>query len=127
MSNSCCTDCGRPGGYSCSANVCKIPGTSNLNWVVQNSCLNGEEILYKFYYETRNMVWPGPTTAWVSRPGSNTTRTLTCYTGDKICFRGRQSMHDTYWGVDLDQSKACTNSCSFCADETVNPGPLTCS
>lgn len=124
--NSCCEDCGCASGYTCKSHVCKVTGTSTLRWVVSDGCYNGEEIDYKFYDETRGWVWPSSTTHWLTTSGDTTTRALDCYTGDKICFGGRQDIHRLFWGVDIDNSKSCVGCCFTCADDTVTIGPLTC-
>ena len=43
---------------------------------------------------------------------------LTCTAGDRICYGARQG--SSYWGVDIDNSKSCSNCCVFCADVSVS-------
>lgn len=124
--DNCCDDCGCPAGLTCSSRMCTVPVFSTLNWVVNDSCYDGEEIDYKFYDVTRSLVWPGTGTHWAISPGDTVTRSLTCYTGDKICIGGRQSGHLLFWGVDIDDTKSCIGCCFTCTDGTVSIGPLTC-
>lgn len=123
---SCCQDCGCQDSYACQANRCVFTGMSTLSWTVTNNCLNGENISFRYFSETRNWVWPSANQVFISTPGSNNTNRLTCNTGEKVCFGGRQPNHGYYWGVDWDHSKSCANCCFTCATQPVNSGTLIC-
>ena len=114
-STNCCRDCGCPSGYACDGAVCKIPGISTLSWKVEDFHY-GEQIGYRFYDQTRGLVWPSSTTVYLISGGGSYIHDLRCNTGDKICFGGRGYITGNYWGVDYDGTKACTGCCRTCAD-----------
>lgn len=114
--DNCCADCGCPTGLACERAKCRVPGTSDLLWTV-NSSVYSQNIDYRFFDQTRNLVWPGPTTYWSISGGGSATWRLTCYTGDNICFGGTgHSVTTRYWGVGLNGDKYCANCCMKCTD-----------
>lgn len=121
----CCADCGCPTGLICQAGSCKATGTV-LNWTVSNGCLNGEDVQFSFFSQSRSAVWPGGGLAYVSKPGSTVEQGLSCIAGEKICFGGNQPAHGLSWGVGIGNSINCTDCCATCANASVSYGPLGC-
>jgi hypothetical protein len=123
--DNCCVDCGCGSGLACERGLCRPPGTSYLTWTVISSVFT-QSINYRFFDESRGLVWPAPPLAYVLSAGGSATATLTCYTGDNICFGGNgASVPTTYWGVGVNNDELCASCCRTCTDGTtsINPTP----
>jgi len=123
-STNCCTDCGCQAGATCKNNICMSGGgtTSSMMWTIVNNCVDGEDIQYRYFDE----VTGSGSAAFVSKQGATFTQGLTCTTGNKVCFGGRQPNHGLTWGVDVDNTRTCSNCCFICADQSVSLPRLTC-
>jgi hypothetical protein len=117
--NNCCTDCGCAEGSSCVSNRCNYVGTATLDWTTSDGCLSGQTTYFKFFDVDNG----SESEQFYVTSGSSYTVSLTCTAGDRICFGARQG--SSYWGVDIDNSKACTDCCAFCTDGVVKH-TLTC-
>ena len=123
----CCKDCGCPSGRICrDTGGCEQVGTSTLRWTVKNSCMNGENVQIRFWDITDRLVWPTATTVYVQMPGTSVQYPMSCTTGAKVCFGANQAMHNHYWGIDIDWSKACDDCCYTCSTRDVTGYDLTC-
>lgn len=116
----CCQDCGCSSGLACERGKCRIPGTSDLEWAVYSNIYT-QSINYRYFDETRGLIWPPSGGYYTLSPGGSGGGTLTCYTGDKICFGANgASTPSTYWGVSLYNNQSCTSCCRTCADTSTS-------
>ena len=123
--SSCCEDCGCAGEQECSAGMCVAPSVV-MHWGIENGCFNGESILIKFFDVDRGVEWPAPAKAYSVAPGATQDFVLLCTPGDWICLGGQQPQHHLYWGVDIDNSKSCTQCCVRCAVQAGTTTTLMC-
>ena len=93
------------------------PATSSITINLIDGCADGRNIDYKYYDTINSLVWPSPTTHWVT-PGFNlkSTHTLECQNSGHVCIGARSGT--SWWGVDLDGSKSCTDCCLPCENKT---------
>ena len=125
---------GSGGRYDIRANVANVtppividppPPTSTVTFNITDACNDGFRIDYKFFDETNNLVWPSSSTHYFTNFYNTTyTHSLSCSTGAKICFGGETGTR--YWGVDVDDSKSCTDCCIICATGASWSRQLTC-
>jgi hypothetical protein len=98
-----------------------------MEWVVTNSCFNGEDIELRFFDTTNRLVWPPePGYVYVLPEGETRSQLLSCLTGSRICLGARQELHGFYWGVDINWSQSCAACCYTCSNVSVNFPPLVC-
>jgi hypothetical protein len=100
-----------------------------ITFNITDGCNNGISIDYKFYDETNNLVWPSATSYYyTSALNATYTSNLTCINGANVCYGARTTVNGTtiYWGVDLDNSKSCTNCCISCTNGNTLSRTLTC-
>jgi hypothetical protein len=69
----------------------------------------------EFYSQARNHIWPGNDQAYELRDSKAHTFTLSCQSGEKICY-GAWVKGDTdeYWGVGPDDEESCDDCCAVC-------------
>ena len=69
----------------------------------------------EFYAQGRSHVWPGKGKVYVIRDDDDHTYTLSCRSGEKICYgawvRGRTH---SYWGSGYGGTEACKGCCHSC-------------
>jgi hypothetical protein len=118
--DNCCADCGCLVGYSCRG-TCQYVGTSQMTWSMTDECNDGLPIDMRLFDVNAKLVWPAPPQYYILSPGQSYNDVITCNTGNKICIGMRQG--SSYWGVDLDDSKSCTDCCAFCGNTTVPFNP----
>lgn len=105
------------------------PVNQSITFNITDSCNNGISIDYKFYDETNNLVWPSATTYYyTSALGATYNSNLSCISGANVCYGARTTVGGStvYWGVDLDNSKSCTDCCIFCSNGNTLSRNLTC-
>jgi hypothetical protein len=116
------------GESSCTQATATITTTasgSTITWVIGDQCNNGSTMDYRFFDIDNNTVWPNSTQVYViSDDGQNYTSTLSCVSGDKVCY-GAQSGSYT-WGVGLNNTSACSSCCGFCGQSGSYSAELTC-
>lgn len=111
----CCKDCGcRLGNLCGSDGLCKSVGTATLTWKTMDNCLNNENVQLRFFDRDDRLAWPSYTTVYILEPGNSYSNGLTCTKGARICYGANQPQHKLYWGVDIDNSRTCTNCCYVC-------------
>jgi hypothetical protein len=118
--DNCCADCGCLVGYSCRGS-CVYVGTSTMTWSITDSCNDGLTIDMRLFDINARLVWPAPPSDYVLAPSQSYSQNITCNTGNKICLGARQGTK--YWGVDIDDSKSCTDCCWFCGNITATYNP----
>lgn len=112
--------------YCTSSGTCSSGGsTSTMTVKLDDQCNNGEQVRYKFWDVTSNLVWPSRSSSYLASYGSTYTSRLLCTTGDQVCVGARQTTAGLYWGVDTDNSKSCSSCCYTCDNVTVT-FPITC-
>ncbi len=90
-----------------------VTTTSVITFTITDGCNNGIPIDYKFYDETNHLVWPSSTTHYSTTAYNGVyAHNLTCNNNALVCYGGRSVTY--YWGVDLDNSKTCTDCCISC-------------
>ena len=100
-----------------------------INFTITDGCNNGVSINYKFYDETNNLVWPSSTTYYYTTAlNASYSSNLSCLEGANVCYGARSTLNggQIYWGVDLDNSKSCTNCCITCVNGNSLSRTLTC-
>ena len=91
-----------------------------MTWSFVNDC--NDPISLRLFDETNGT----ESDIYTLAGGQSGTRPFTCKTGDTICFGARDKNTLGSWGKDIDGSGTCTNCCAICANQSVDPGPLTC-
>ena len=118
--DSCCTDCGCANGSTCRANSCVYVGFSSMTWSFTDSCYDGDSVRLRLYDEDDWLVWPAPVGNYYTlAAGASGNATISCTTGNLVCYGADQPAHSIYWGVALDDSETCTDCCFTCAAGTV--------
>jgi hypothetical protein len=98
----------------------------SMTWAITDGCPNGEEIRYRFFTESEDWQWPGPGQYFVTNRYNETYRsTITCRSGDKICYGAWQPGRNNYWGVGEFGDGVCEGCCARC-DGEVHIRRLTC-
>lgn len=99
--------------------------TATITFNITDGCNNGISIDYKFYDVTANLVWPSASSHYFTSAFDATyTHNLQCTTNDKVCYGARSV--NTYWGLDVDGSKSCSDCCIFCTEGNSLSRRLTC-
>jgi len=118
------------GRYDMTLNIASVTPppvvtNSTITFTITDGCNNGVPIDYKFYDVTNNLVWPTSTTHYATQAYNATyNHDLSCNTGAKVCYGARSATY--YWGVDVDDSKSCTDCCIFCQSGNSLSRRLTC-
>ncbi len=101
--------------------------TSNLTLQFTDSCTNNVEL--KFYDQTNGDVWPSGSTHWVLNDGNTLSQTVSCQTGDNICFGAAVNGDNSqgYWGAGFGGQLGCTGCCYSCANSSPTGWNLQCS
>ncbi len=85
---------------------------SDLTWTVSNSY--HRTILLRFYGED-NRLWPNSSEAYELSSGESHTYSLSCYSGETVCFGASTRRGRHYWGVGLDNEySSCSNGDDCC-------------
>jgi hypothetical protein len=95
------------------------PSLETITFTITDGCNNGVQIDYKFYDETNNLVWPSATTHYSTLAYNGVyTHNLSCNAGANVCYGARTLVNgvQTYWGVDVDNSKSCADCCITCSN-----------
>ena len=110
------------------ANVTPPPVVNQtITFTITDGCNNAYPINYKFYDETNNLVWPSSTSFYyTSAYNASYTSNLSCIAGATVCYGARTTSPDVYWGVDLDNSKYCSDCCITCQNGNSLSRRLTC-
>ncbi|MDE0510196.1 MAG: pre-peptidase C-terminal domain-containing protein, partial [Gammaproteobacteria bacterium] len=58
--------------------------------------------------------WPGGGRVYVLNNGERYQQSLSCTPGYKVCYGARNTRTNSYWGVDIDASKGCSDCCQTC-------------
>lgn len=114
----CCT------GLTCQLGRCALPPTT-MTWSITNNCFTGGTVAYRFFDRTTDAAVPVTTIATIGA-GRSATAMVSCRTGAKICFGGRDQSDGTYYGVDIDGTQGCDGCCNTCASTSVTLPPLSC-
>lgn len=102
-----------------------VDAKHTITFNITDGCNNGISIQYKFYDETNNLVWPSASSYYYTTAYNATyTHNLLCNEGAKVCYGARNNTG--YWGVDLDNSKSCSDCCIQCYEGYVLSRRLTC-
>lgn len=96
--------------------------TETLTWTFTNHY--PRTVLLEFYSQNRDAAWPGGSRGYVLDDRSPRTYSLSCRTGEKICY-GAWVERDpsTYWGAGMADEHGCSNCCRICA--TADAGHVT--
>jgi hypothetical protein len=109
--------------------VPQAPLLEAISFNITDGCNNGISIDYKFYDETNNLVWPSASSFYfTSALNATYSSNLSCESGANVCYGARSTVNGSqvYWGVDLDNSKSCTNCCITCVNGNSLSRTLTC-
>jgi hypothetical protein len=121
----CCQDCGCSSGSTCSAAGTCV-ATSPMNWTFENACPAGS-IQVRLFDKESGAVWPtDQTQVYLVDYGNTNAVPITCVKGDTICYGGDVPGLAGYWGVDIDNSQACTDCCATCDGTDPQQVSLTC-
>jgi hypothetical protein len=93
------------------------PGSNTLTWEFQNDYQYTIDL--KFFERSRNLVWPGRNQVYVLNDRAVRSITLSCNSGDYICYGGSESGNPKiYWGVGIDGKQGCDRCCYYCGSQT---------
>ncbi len=89
-----------------------------LRWHVTNSSPYRAQI--DFYSEDRAHEWPGGGKAWDLDDYGTHTYTLSCKSGEHICYGAWIPGHaEYYWGSGGNHDQKCRNCCAYCGEGDV--------
>jgi hypothetical protein len=90
----------------------------NLVWRIKSSYRHRIQIA--FYSQGRSVEWPGNGQAWDINDYDTHTYSLTCITGETICFGAWVTGEPAvYWGLGAHREHTCDRCCYVCgAGET---------
>jgi hypothetical protein len=90
-----------------------VASAGSLTWHFRSE-YNGT-ISLEFYGQDRDYVWPGNNEVYVIDDGKVHNYTLSCRTGEKICYGAWVRNHsESYWGSGYDGEQACDSCCYTC-------------
>ena len=95
-----------------------VASADSLVWTVKSSYRHRVQIA--FYSQSRTVEWPGNGQAWEVNDYDTHRYSLTCITGETICF-GAWVTGDpgVYWGLGAHRERSCDRCCYVCgAGET---------
>jgi hypothetical protein len=103
-----------------------MPSTATMQWSVTDRCGDRRGVQLRLFDVNNGLLWPDMSHVYVIDDGGSTSVSISCRRGAKICYGAEQHpAGDGYWGVDIDNSKACPDCCATCAD-TILSVSLTC-
>ena len=97
---------------SCSSAPPLPTTTETLTWTFTSNHPN--QVQLSFYSQDRNAAWPGGDMAYDLVDWEPHTFTLTCRTGEKICYGAWVKGASDYWGSGFGDEQACDNCCRTC-------------
>ena len=115
---------GSGGGGSDEASVLRASGGSTC----------GDTIHLRFFEDRGEVTsssaqWPGGGRVYVLNNGERYQQSLSCNPGYKVCYGARNTRTNSYWGIDIDASKGCSDCCQTCpasGSREWNIGNLSC-
>jgi hypothetical protein len=90
-----------------------VPVPDRLIWNVVNC--HWDSLAVEFYSQTRPHAWPGDYRVYLLRPSENSSMSLRCIPGEKICFGAWSHANiNRQWGVGYKRRLGCENCCAYC-------------
>lgn len=87
--------------------------TETLTWTFTSKHPNVVQL--SFFSQDRNVAWPGGGNAYDIADWEPHTYTLTCRTGERICYGAWVKGASDYWGSGYNDEFGCSNCCRTCA------------
>jgi hypothetical protein len=91
-----------------------------MEWTVTNGY--GYQLQLSFFSQYRSAEWPGQGDAYELNDSAPRTYSLSCRTGEKICYGawvngGDRNGRYKSWGVGATNEHDCTDCCAICGEE----------
>ena len=104
-----------------------VPST-NMTWRFEKTCNDGYTTSLKLYDRDSGAVWPSNTRSWTFKSGESITETISCSSGNKICFGAANNADDSlgYWGIGIGHFLGCTDCCRSCGTSSDVINTLKC-
>ena len=104
--------------------VCAPPAVADeIKWSVRSNHPNIVQL--EFFSQDRDAAWPGGDRAYELKDSQFHDYSLSCQTGEKICFGAWVSGDSShYWGAGADNDQACDSCCAKCGGSPPAPQEL---